>query len=356
MSEITKLDKYMAVKEADENGLVWYDPTEKPFRLCGFYWYERDRIFRRLPKESPWKITEAVDVLSNCTAGGQIRFRTDSKRIVVRLLNLTPGRMDHMPDTGRSGVDLYIGEPTRERFWSTLRRTEYENVFTYELMNLETVAMRDFVLNFPLYNGVKSIELGLDEAAVVEAPKPFVREQPVVIYGTSITQGGCANRPGMAFTNILSRKLNIEFLNYGFSGNGKCESELAEILSEIADPALFIIDCEANCAGDPPAFAKRLTAFIDILRRDHPTMPILVLTRIAFARENAENADLCRRLQMDEVNRRYQAGDKNIHFMDGGKLLGNDFDECTVDGVHPTDLGFSRMAESLQDTIRRLIK
>ncbi len=356
MSEITKLDQYMAVKKADENGLVWYDPAEKPFKLCGFNWYKRDRIFRRLPKESPWPITDAVNTLADCTAGGQARFRTDSKRIVVRLDNGVASRMDHMPDTGMSGVDLYVGEPTRERFWSTLRRSTYEGVLTYELMNEEKAEMRDFVLNFPLYNHVKSIELGFDDGSKVEAPKPFVREQPVVIYGTSITQGGCANRPGMLFTNILSRKLNIEFLNYGFSGNGRCESELAEILTEIADPALFIIDCEANCAGDPGLFAQRLTAFIDILRRDHPSMPILVLTRILYARENFENARICRQMQMDEVNRRCQAGDRNIHFMDGRHLLGNDYDECTVDGVHPTDLGFYRMAESLLDPVAKLIQ
>ncbi len=355
MSEITKIDKYMAVKKADENGLVWYNPTAKPFRLCGFYWYEQDRIFRRLPKESPWAISDSVNALANCTAGGQARFRSDSRRIVVRLENRAPGRMDHMPDVGMSGVDLYVGEPTRERFWSSLRRTSYEGVLSYELMNVENSEMRDFVLNFPLYNGVKTIELGFDEGAAVEAPKPFVREQPVVLYGTSITQGGCAARPGMAFSNILSRKLNIEFLNYGFSGNGRCESELAEILGEIADPSLFIIDCEANCAADVELFAKRLTVFIDILRRDHPLMPILVLTRITYARENPENADRCRRIQMSEVDRRYRDGDRNIYFMDGSKLLGNDFDECTVDGVHPTDLGFYRIAEGLQDTVRGLI-
>lgn len=354
--DIGRFDENMRAKVADENGLVWYEATEYPFRLCGLYWYERDRIYRRLPRQSKWPLPEAVDKLADCTAGGQVRFRSDSKKLTVRFELKNAARMDHMPDTGCSCFDLYIGEPGKERFFRGMNRIELDSVHnTIEMMNIEDSSMRDFVLNFPLYNGVNKVEIGVSEGAVIESPQPFVDSRPVVIYGTSITQGGCASRPGMLFTNILSRKLNREFFNYGFSGNGKCESEVAEILTEIADPALFIIDCDANC-GDPVVFAERLPKFIDILRRDHPVMPILVLTRIRFAKEvNVSERHDNYWIQFHEVVRRRNDGDVNIHFADGHNLLGNDYYECMVDGVHPTDLGFYRMAELLEPKIRSLI-
>ncbi len=354
--DISRLDENMRAKIADENGLVWYDPAEAPFRLCGLYWYGQDEIYRRLPRQSKWRITEAVDAIAECSTGVQVRFRSDCTRMTVRFELKQTGRMDHMPDTGKNCFDLYIGEPGKERFFRGMARPDLDSTAnSVEMMNVEDAAMRDFVLNFPLYGGVNKVEIGVNEGAVIEPPRPFADSRPVVIYGTSITQGGCASRPGMLFTNILSRKLNREFFNYGFSGNGRCESELAEILTEIADPALFIIDCDANCS-ESPVFAERLPKFIDILRRDHPVMPILVLTRIRFAKE----IDVSERtenywIQLNEVARRRREGDANIHFADGHNLLGQDYYECMVDGVHPTDLGFYRMAESLEPKIRSLI-
>lgn len=363
---ISDLDENMKICEPDENGLLWHNPAEKPFRLCGFYWHDQDQVFRRLPVSPKYPISENVEALCNHTAGGQIRFRSDSKRISLKVEILNIGRMDHMPDTGMSGFDLYIGKPGSERFYSVLRQSTHTGSYITEMMNVHDSVMRDFVLNFPLYNGVKSLKIGLEADAKTEEPVAFSVPRPVVIYGTSITQGGCASRPGMAFSNILSRKLNVEFLNQGYSGNGKCETEMAKILSEISDPALFIIDCDANCS-DYKLFAKLLPRFIDTLRTKHPQMPILIISRISFGKEAhhctidvkplfpsralLKNAQI----QIAEVERRRCAGDHNIHFLDGSTLLGRDYWECTVDGVHPTDLGFYRIAENLQSIVESLI-
>ncbi len=360
MTDYAKFDKYMSIKEVDADGIAWHDPASKPFRLCGFYWYGRDKVYRRLPVKLDWPVSPGVEILANYTAGGQVRFRTDSKRIFVRYESHFDGRMHHMPDTGMSGLDLYLGAPGQERFWGVVRRSEFEGVYKYLLFDVPSGAMQDFVLNMPLYNGLKSLEVGVDEGAVIEPPRPFERENPVVVYGTSITQGGCASRPGMAYSNILSRKLNTEFLNLGFSGNGRCEADMARILAEIADPALFIIDCEANCA-DPDTFAARLPEFIRILREKHPVMPILVVSKINYQRV----AHPCIAQAKDEQNRVMQmmlvselrkAGDLNIRFMDGADLLQDDFDECTMDGVHPNDLGFYRMAEALYLPVLNLLR
>jgi lysophospholipase L1-like esterase len=164
----------------------------------------------------------------------------------------------------------------------------------------------------------------------------------------------------MAYPAILSRAIPLEFVNLGFSGNGKGEPELARTIAEIADPALFVLDYEANVAS-VEHMASTLPAFIRILRESHPVVPILVVSKIRYAKERFDEGMLhmregCKQVQQETVERFTKEGDANIHFYDGSKLLGDDFSVCTVDGIHPTDLGFQRMAKSLEPTIRELVK
>jgi len=180
-----------------------------------------------------------------------------------------------------------------------------------------------------------------------------------VVYGTSITQGGCACRPGMAYTNILSRRLNLEFINLGFSGNGRGEPEVARIIATLPEPACFVLDYEANCT-DPEQLRKTLPEFIRILRAAHPRIPLLVISRIPYAAEDHKPVAHGRRLERRDIQSQCvetfrQAGDSRIFFQDGSNLLGADFDECTVDGSHPTDLGFLRMAEGLEPVFRKIL-
>jgi lysophospholipase L1-like esterase len=162
----------------------------------------------------------------------------------------------------------------------------------------------------------------------------------------------------MAWTNILSRRLNVEVINLGFSGSGKGEPEVAEAIAEIPNPACYILDYEANAGTE--GLKKTLAEFVRILRRDHPKTPILVLSRVlpaadlffeAGARDNAERRDF----QRATVLERRKAGDANIFFIDGAGLMGTDFEECTVDGAHPTDLGFMRIADGLTAPLRMIL-
>jgi hypothetical protein len=338
---------------------VWHTPWEKPFKLAGMGWPLPGRIFRRLPVKTEWPLPPAVDALAWNTAGLQLRFRTDSSRIHLRVKLRAPADMDHMTATGQCGFDLYLGDFGAMRYTATTRfkraRSDYEVV----LALFPRRAWRTCTLNFPLYQGVNELSVGLDAGARLAPPPPYRHPRPVVIYGTSITQGGCASRPGMAFTNILSRRLACEFINLGFSGNGRGEPEVAKIIATLPPPPLFIMDFEANC-GDIAQMRERLPLFLEILRRRWPRTKFLVLTRNRYARELYDPADRAARLaraalQRQVVNRRRRAGDRNIFFMNGERLLGSDFEECAVDGVHPTDLGFWRMAEGLEQPIRKLL-
>ena len=355
---IAKYDKNMEAKEADAAGLVWYRPYEKPFKLAGFNWFEQDHVYRRFPVKPPFPLSEAVEELSWCTAGGQVKFRTDSGKIVVKATLRDGGGMDHMPQTGMSGFDLYSGVPRKESFHSVTRFACGATELKCELLGREQRLRRDFTLNFPLYKGVNELQIGLLAGATIEAPAAYRSDKPVVVYGTSITQGGCASRPGVCYTNVLSRRLNQPFINLGFSGSGKGDPEVARTIALIENPALWVLDYDANCVSCE-IFEKTLPEFISILRAAHNKIPILVISKNRYAQEvlnGAQGREQCRTMQRKLVARLQKAGDRHIYFLDGSSLLGKDYWECSVDGVHPTDLGFYRMASGIERAIKRILQ
>lgn len=357
---VEKYDRNMRVGPAPHPSLNWRDPRAAPFQLVGFPWLRRDRIYRRMPKRPAWPLPEAVDVLANHTAGGQIRFRTDSRRLALRVRLAAAPFMAHMTVLGQGGFDCYLGPAGRQRFINCARFNQGAESYESVIFELPEATLRQVTINFPLYMGVKRVLVGLEKGARLMPPPPFEDERPVVIYGTSITHGGCACRPGMAWTNILSRRFNRPFVNVGFSGSGKGEPEVARVIAGIPHPSLYLLDYEANCPS-ADHLARTLPECIRILRKSHPRVPILVVSKIRFAVEAlnpgpAKEHRIRRDIQRDAVRKLNRAGDRRVFFLDGGRLLGRDFDECTVDGVHPTDLGFMRIADGLAPVVRRILR
>ncbi len=352
-----KLDSRMALKKINSNGTTWYNPKRYPFQLVGFEWIKQDSVYRRLPVHSEWKLSKAVENLANHTAGGQVRFKTNSKRILVNVNLAEASGMYHMPATGQSGFDLYVLDNGLNRYIKTTRFPVKSTNYTVEIFTSNTKKMRSFTLNFPLYNGVNSLQIGLDTMAVVKAPNPFKIEGKFVIYGTSITQGGCVSRPGMAYSNIISRNLDVQFINLGFSGNGKGEPELAHLINQIKNVRLIILDYEPNATE---TIINTLEPFIDIIREQHSDVPILIMSHIRYA-EYTNGSELYKRLlenrdfQQNLVDEKKATGDTNIYFLDGSKVLGDDYYECMVDGAHPSDLGSKRIADALIEKIRFIL-
>ncbi len=332
--------------------LIWHDVRN--FGLDGRAFDDTESYFDRLPARARGVVRDEVWNLSRHTAGFSAHFQTDATEIYIRyeLLN-EPLAMQHMPATGVSGVDLYARVEGKWHYVATFqpRVKANEALLVKDLLP----GLREYRLNFPLYNGVTSMQIGLarDSSFAPIGPR---REKPVLFYGTSITQGGCASRPGMAFTNILQRRLDVPMLNFGFSGNGRLELEVSRFLCEL-DPSAFVIDCVANVSTT--LIRERTAPLVKLIRTSHPATPILLLDErtwasaplIATLGRPQEEKRAALRQEFESLR---QSGIEQLHFRDGHDLLAED-GEATVDGSHPSDLGMMRYADALEPTLRSLI-
>lgn len=356
--DIGKIDENMKIQTVNPNAITWHDPKQPPFQISGFAWFEQEREYIRLPKNPKWPVREPVAYLATNTAGGQIRFRTDATKLAVRVKLKGLANMNHMPATGQCGFDCYIGEPGNQKFVNATRYDHTKDEYDITLFERDNNDLVTITLNFPLYQGVEEVYVGLNQNALVEPPPKYDSDKKLIFYGTSILQGGCASRPGMAYTNIMSRHINLEFINLGFSGNGKGDESLARLISEIENPGLLVLDYEPNCTTE--MYKETLPRFIEIYRQTHPTVPILVISKFPYAGEVVNRGLYEERMerlvfQKQLIEELRANGEQNIHFYEGTHLLGEDGHEKTVDGVHPTDIGFMEIAQKLIPVVKELI-
>lgn len=368
-SEIAKIDKNMAVQTSTADGMDWYTVDSPGFEFSGMYWRKPGGDFRRLPLNTPeLDLTQGVDWLAWNTAGAMLRFRTDAPEIRIKASFRNINRMDHMAFVGIMGFDLYEGSGTDKHYLRSTRFSPDCEEYLVPVFGAQggvefEKKMREFTLHFPLYSGVKSFEIGLTSGSVVEPPSPWKDPRPVVVYGTSIQQGGCASRPGMCHTNRMSRLLDRPFINLAFSGSGKGEPVMARLLSEIEDPAMYVLDYSANAGLQ--GIRDTQENFIRILREKHPVTPILLVSRYPYAREYATLRDTGKFtagfIELTETYRKHlekfrSEGDEHIYFLDGTTLLGDYPEDCTVDGVHGTDLGFYKISNVMAPVIRKILE
>jgi hypothetical protein len=252
---------------------------ESPFEMSGFAPIGIKKQFTRMPDSIAERISNEVRTLSHCTAGGILRFRTDSRVLVFEAELSSCDDMSHMPRSGSSGFDFYVGNVQHERLYGVTMPAAGSRICKRTLEGLNR-RMRDWRINFPLYNGVKEVHIMIEKGASLEKPTSYIVGGPVVFYGSSITQGGCASRPGNAYTHILCRWLGAELLNLGFSGNAKGEPAMAEYIASLRMSA-FIMDYDHN-APDLAHLEATHSEFFKIIRHDHPNLPILLVSRPDF--------------------------------------------------------------------------
>lgn len=341
-------------KPSEKGDLLFYDI--RALGLEGNGW-PADAVkspYDRLPAKAEGVVRPAVWGLSRHSAGLAVRFVTESPTIAARwtLINANLA-MPHMPATGVSGLDLYVKTDQGKWRWLANGRPAAQTNTATLASNLPA-GRREFLLYLPLYNGVSSVEIGVPKsAALLKAdPRPADKNKPILFYGTSITQGGCASRPGMCHPAILGRRLDRPVINLGFSGNGVMEPEVAALLAEL-DPAVYVIDCLPNMNGK--LVGERAEALVTTIRKSRPTTPILLVEDRTFPasfinegqRKHHSESRAALKKAYDAL---IAAGDKNLSYLAGDKLLADD-GEDTVDGSHPTDLGFVHQADAMQPAI-----
>lgn len=349
-----KVDRAKAEADPKED-ILWYDV--ELLGIEGKAWTDTKSRFDRLPAKAEGVVRGPVWNLSRDSAGMAVRFKTDATRIHARWKLISSGlAMPHMPATGVSGLDLYVkADDGRWRWLAVGQPTKFpENRAT--LANGIPKGTREYMLYLPLYNGVSSVEIGISKSNQLQRlPRPD-GSKPIVFYGTSITQGGCASRPGMVHTAILGRRLDRPIINLGFSGNGRMEQELADLLAEL-DVAVYVIDCLPNIGAKD--VADRTEPLVRTIRKARPTTPILLVEDRSYTDSFLVTGKRVRnessRAALRAVYERLQAdGVKGLYYLKGEHLLGDD-GEGTVDSSHPTDLGFLRMADAFEPVLKELL-
>lgn len=343
MSDISKIDKNFKVEskiKKPDMHLINIDSNPR-FKIHGVF--KQDGKYRRLPEEVAKSVNNGVLALHAHTAGGRVRFVTDSPFIAIHAVLDNPHKMSHFALTGSMGFDLYVDNVYTKTFVPPFNdETEYEGIIEFG-----DSTPRNITINFPLYSGVRELYIGLKDASTLTEPKPYKKDKPIVYYGSSITQGGCASRPGSSYEAIISREFNCDYINLGFSGSAKAEDTIADYIASL-DMHAFVYDYDYNT--DSPEHLKETheKMFLKI-RRAHPDIPIIIMSAPKYYLDDVmqKRRDIIETTYLNAV----KSGDKNVYFLDGTALMELCGNEGTVDGTHPTDFGFASMAKALGELI-----
>lgn len=313
--------------------------------------------YERLPAAFEQKVRQPVWWLGRNSAGLAVRFRSNTTQVSLRWENLSGAHMNHMTDTGIRGFDLYALEDGQWRFAGSARPGQKKANEVQIVGGMEPQA-REFMLYLPLYDGVTKLEIGVDSLSFIDPPQADdpVRRKPLVFYGTSILQGGCASRAGMAFTNIIGRRLHRECINLGFSGNGQLDLDIARLMAAV-DAGAYVLDFVPNCNVEQ--MQDSMKTFYNILRQKHPETPVLFIEQSMKTNARfvpAEWKYLARKNEVfDSIYAEIRRTDKNVRLLKSAGAIGRD-DEATVDGTHFTDLGMMRYADVLTPLLRKMLK
>ena len=335
---------------------AWHDVTKWGVEGRGWGDQERKRWFDRFPAKAEGKVTPAVWSLSRDSAGMMVRFKTDAKAIYTRYtLAKTNLAMPHMPATGVSGLDLYARDVQGKWRWVQVTRPSSPKVETTLITDLAP-GEREYAAYLPLYNGIESLEIGVPAGAKFAGLAPRA-EKPIVFYGTSITHGACASRPGMVHTAILGRRFDRPVLNIGFSGNGRMDAAVGDLLTEV-DAAVYVIDCLPNM--QPADVTAKCVPLVKQLRAARPNTPIALVEDRRFTndwitpnkRKFHDDNHAALRAAYEQLKKE---GVTKLSYIPGDALYGTDTEGAT-DASHASDLGFMRQADIFEPVIRAALK
>ena len=328
-------------------GMKLYSIDDAPFSIHGV-WRDGDRYYR-LPREVAVNTSKNVTQKCHQTAGGRVRFATDSPYVAIKLSIHTVEQISMMAVSGTIGLDLYADGV----FAGSFRPNFDQNDGNYEsIVELRDRKMREITIHFPLYCGVHELYVGIDGDSTLTSAKPYRYSRPVLFYGSSITNGGCCSRPGMTYEAQLSRILDADHRNLGFGGSARAEQAVADYIAE-QDMSVFVYDYDHN-APSVEYLAETHERMFRTIREKNPTLPIIMISRPQIADHSfrAERFAVIKKTYDAAV----AAGDRNVYLLDGSEFFDGASNDYTVDGIHPTDLGFWMMARGIAPVLREALE
>ncbi len=349
MKNITDVDSNFKIETTiTQEGVRFFDPTKPPFSIHGVSY--ADGRYRRLPQDVAVTVSESVEYLHVNTAGGRVRFRTDSPYVAISAKLDRISKMSIFALTGSAGFDIYARGDDGVSYINSFSPPFELKDKCDSIIYLPGAKMRDITINFPLYTALESLYVGVDENAELLECTPYEDVPPIVYYGSSITQGGCASRPGNSYESLISRRFNMDFINLGFSGSAKAEREIAEYISGL-DMSVFVYDYDHN-AHTVEYLRETHERMFKTVREKNPTLPIIMMSRPLYDPDDDAKARL--EVIRETYRNALDAGDRNVYLLDGRQLMALARDEGLVDACHPNDLGFASMAAALVPVMEKI--
>lgn len=355
--EISKIDSRLSSSFVNETDVLWRSALNEPFSIFGVEYDEEMGMFLRMPKQISDTVSEKVFALSQRTAGGRVRFKTNSPYVAIHCIAPAFKPMPHMPITGSHGFSIYCNGVFAGKVTPSVDeaiRCDTDKIAFGGVVRLSKMGWVDIDVYMPLYGGVCELYIGVKDGAEIKPSRKYKYPKPIVMYGSSITQGACASRPGNDFAMRLSRMLDADVVNLGFSGNGNAEENMLKYLARL-DALAYVFDynyyVECKDRALPPHYE-----IYKALRNSDPSVPILMIDKpsVIFA---GENYKMRSKMIRDTYERAISEGDEHVAMMDALELFGEeDADSCVVDTDHPNDLGFFRMAEAIYPYLKKLLE
>lgn len=353
--DISKIDKNFRPATVDKVDVHYFNALNHPaFAVEGFGWREPGGELYRIPKQFTEKeVNKGVLSLATHTSGGVVRFRTDSPYVTLRSELRNSSDMNHMPRSGSAGFDIYQADEQGKLHYNTTVQPGTAHI-RGQILERKTNSdargkLRDWAVFMPLYGGVKNLEIGVAPGSKLEAPTPHRIAKPVVFYGSSITQGGCASRPANNYTTMLCLAVDAPQINLGFSGSAKGEAAMAEAIAGL-EMAAFVLDYDYN-APSLAHLQRTHEPFFQAIRAKHPDLPVIMLSKCSWV--DPKRRDIIRKTYENALAK----GDKNVYFIDGAELFGEvGQDYCTVDRCHPNDLGFYQMYRRVLPELQKALQ
>ena len=350
-------DKNMISATNDNENLVWFDVNDKDFDLYGTDRGQNDILTCRIPEEIAKDINGGVYGMRAHAAGVRIRFASDSPLIAIRAEYGEGCVSTCCTACGAYGFDLYKCNDDGTEVFRHQYRPGVD--FDYKVFDNDPYKAKDeeltyYTMNFPHFAEVTKLQIGISDGAKLERGKKYANEKPVYFYGSSITHGVAASTPGYTYENLIAQKYNMNYVNLGFAGNAKAEDTMCEYIAA-KEMSMFVYDYDHN-AKTLEYLEETHYKFFKNFREKNPDVPVVMISRPDFI-HNYENSVIRRDIIKASYQKALECGDKNVYFIDGETLMNpNDEVRCTIEGCHPNDVGFSRMADVIGKKINEILK